>query len=322
MTLYSSFWKEKVGPARSAGERAQNREQMSVILVTGASGFVGSRLVEKLAGTTTVVSLSRSPVAGDVVSVEGDFTSLESLAQLDRYTIDVCIHLAGVTGAASEEDAIAVNVAGTRRMLRYLIDRGTSRFVLASSIAAAGCLDADFLPRAVPIPDEHPCDSTNIYGVSKAMMEDLAGYFHRVDPSLDITVFRLGVVVPEDSPPVTVEMVESMSLPFCDLGAIAVQDVAEALELAATAGLGPGCRTLNLVAPMPPTPLGTVETLRLLLEDRVDQLDLSYYRQPGNENAGVYATTELRRRLGYTPPTDVRSMTADNAHPLRPQQET
>jgi UDP-glucose 4-epimerase len=282
---------------------------MSVILVTGASGFVGSHLVSGLSVGNTVVSLSRSPVAGEVIAITGDFTAPESLARLDDYPIDAVVHLAGVTGAAGEEAAIAVNVAGTRRLLRYLIDRGTRRFVLASSIAAAGCLDADFLPRSLPIPDDHPCDSTNIYGVSKAMVEDLAAYFHRVDPSLDLTLFRLGVVAPADALPVTMTMVERMSQPFCDLGVIAVQDVAEALSLAATTDLGPGCRTLNLVAPMPRTPLGTVETLRLLLGDRIDQLDLSYYRRPGNETAGVYATADLRRTFGYTPPTDVRTMT-------------
>ncbi|HZX02866.1 NAD(P)-dependent oxidoreductase [Kribbella sp.] len=281
---------------------------MSVILVTGASGFVGSRLVKELAVGNTVVALSRSPVAGEVIAVTGDFTAPESLARLDDYPIDAVVHLAGVTGAAAEEEAITVNVAGTRRLLRYLIDRGTRRFVLASSIAAAGCLDPDFRPRSLPIPDDHPCDSTNIYGVSKAMVEDLAAYFHRLDASLDITLFRLGVVAPEDTPPVTRDAVERMSQPFCDLGVIAVQDAAEALALAATTDLGPGCRTLNLVAPMPRTPLGTAETLRLLLGDRAEQLDLSYYRRPGNEHAGVYAIAELARTFGYTPPTDVRSM--------------
>jgi UDP-glucose 4-epimerase len=306
-------------------------EQMSVILVTGASGFIASRLIEALAATNTVIALSRSPlppdartharppavrdasapsqpVAGEVIAIAGDFTSPESLAQLNDYPIDTAIHLAGVTGAANEEDAIAVNVAGTRRLLRYLIDRGVRRLVLASSIAAAGCLDPDFLPRSLPIPDDHPCDSTNIYGVSKAMVEELAAYFHRVDPSLDITLFRLGVVVPEDTPPVTVEMLDRMSQPFCNLGVIAVQDVIEALTLTATSGVGPGCRTLNLVAPMPRTPLTTIETLHLLLGDRVNRLDLSYYRRPGYETAGVYETATLSRVLGYTPRTDVRTM--------------
>src|SRR5664279_5686669 len=104
---------------------------MSNVLVTGASGFLGSRLVARLATNHRVVALSRSPVEGASIDVNGSFTSATDLGTLDAYPIDTVVHLAATTGGSSEEDALDINVSGTRRLLRYCVDRGITRFVLA-----------------------------------------------------------------------------------------------------------------------------------------------------------------------------------------------
>jgi len=129
--------------------------RMSNVLVTCASGFLGSRLVTRLADTHRVVALSHSPVEHAAVAVGGTFTSAADLARLDVHRIDT-VHLAAATGGSSEEDALGINVSGTRRLLRYCIDRGFTRFVLASSIAAVGCLSSDFRPGRFPSPTTIP----------------------------------------------------------------------------------------------------------------------------------------------------------------------
>lgn len=273
---------------------------MSNVLVTGASGFLGSRLVTRLADTHHVVALSRSPVEDAAVAVAGIFTSVASLGRLDEHPIDIVVHLAAATGGSSEEDALDVNVSGTRRLLRYCVDRGISRFVLASSIAAVGCLSSDFLPRTLPIPDDHPCDATDAYGLSKALMEEVAYFFARQRPGLDITMFRIGAVQPDTAEAVDETWLEAVKAPFLSLGAIVATDLVEALVRPVDRGAGPGVHRMNLVASQARAPIPTAEALRRVLGERADQLDLSFYEKAGNEHAGVYANDEVEHSFGFT----------------------
>ena len=87
---------------------------MKTYLVTGASGFIGSRLIRELTKSgAKVIAFTRKDIDNpDIEQIFGDFANLDDLEQLKGRNIDVVIHLAGVTGDANEEDAIVVNVAG------------------------------------------------------------------------------------------------------------------------------------------------------------------------------------------------------------------
>ena len=284
---------------------------MSTILVTGATGFIGSRLAARLGNRHNVVTISRTGGAeADGTHVIGNFTSAEALRQLDGVPIDAVIHLAAEVGGCTEEAGLATNVGGTRTLLRYCIERGCRRYVLASSIAAVGSLTRDFLPREVPIPDDHPCDAIDPYGLSKALMEEVAYYFQRREPDLSIDLFRIGAVLPDDAPAVEVEMLDTMPFPFIDLAAISVGDVVTALERSIEQSPKPGIRRMNLVADCARTPLSVPETLERLFGSRAASLDLSYYAKPGNDAAALYTTDRMTRELGFSPAVDVRTMTA------------
>ena len=99
---------------------------MKTYLVTGASGFIGSRLIKELSDSgAEVIAFTRKDIdVPNIKQIFGDFSSLEDLKQLVDYKIDTVIHLAGVTGDALEDDAMMVNVAGTSRFLRFMIDSG------------------------------------------------------------------------------------------------------------------------------------------------------------------------------------------------------
>jgi nucleoside-diphosphate-sugar epimerase len=278
------------------------------VLVTGATGFIGSRLVRRLRENHDVIAFARRDVTEASVSLRGDFSAAEDLDQLDGYDIDTVVHLAGVTGGSSEDDAFRVNVAGSRRLFRYAVDNGIKHFVVASSIAAAGCLSNDFLPSVLPIPDDHPCRALDAYGLSKSMMESTIRYFGRTDPSLEFTVFRIGAVLPEEAEPAKPEALQTMNWPFCQMGTIAASDVVDAIALAATHPIGAGVRQMNLVAPVAGAPIPTAAALRAALGDKADALDLSFYESPGNSDGPLYAIERLYDVYGFRPQVNVRTM--------------
>lgn len=114
-------------------------EARRTILVTGATGFIGSRLATtSLARGYLVRTLSRSEWLGapDVPSQDRFFGSLPNripAGALDG--VDVVAHCAG-TGEPGERLAQAVNVEGTARLAEAARDAGVSVFVFLSSQSA------------------------------------------------------------------------------------------------------------------------------------------------------------------------------------------
>ena len=111
---------------------------MSVLAITGATGFVGKRTVDlALAGGHQVRALTRRPQAPreGVVWVEGSLEAADSLALLAGGA-DAILHIAGVVNAPTAAGFVRGNVEGTERMLEAAASTGVRRFVHVSSLAA------------------------------------------------------------------------------------------------------------------------------------------------------------------------------------------
>ena len=118
------------------------------ILVTGATGFVGSVLTRRLVSDGAAVRIFRRPtssldllgaVADRVEHAEGDITRARSVrAALDG--IDRVYHVAARVGFASgEAEALRrVNVQGTANVVNAALAAGVDRLVYTSSMAAFG----------------------------------------------------------------------------------------------------------------------------------------------------------------------------------------
>lgn len=279
------------------------------ILITGASGFIGKKLVHRLAEKYKVICLSRHALAGDVTFVQGSFDRFEDLRGLDLFEIDMVIHLASVTGGCSEEDGLAVNVLGTRRLYRYLLDRGCKKFITASSIAAVGSLDNEFIPLQLPIQDDHPCLATDPYGLSKAIVEDLTRYFHRKNAGTEFINLRFGAVADEDWIPSSVQKDTQMPVPFVSLAHVYSNDVVEGIVKTVEAPMKTGVRNFNLVGPDISSNIPSWDILTSILGDQNAQYDLDYYKLPGNEFKPVYAMDRFISEFGYEPARSTRYVT-------------
>lgn len=151
-----------IGPERSPGR----------FYVTGASGFIGRRLCERLARVGSVRALFRSPAEGPWTLADRVDIAKEDLPPGAIDGVDTVFHLAARTHAVDEvEDSEAryrrVNVDGTKRVLEAASSAGARRFVYLSSVKAMGEGYAEAQDES-----EHPAPET-WYGRTKLEAERL-----------------------------------------------------------------------------------------------------------------------------------------------------
>jgi len=142
------------------------------VVLTGASGFIGSRLRDALLATgNDVVALVRpsSPPATRGRSAPVDYADEASLrAVFEREQPDYVFHVAGATKGVSAEDFARGNVMPTQSLVRALKATETplSRFVLVSSSTAYGPSNA-----GPPVREEDAPRPVELYGQSKLEAE-------------------------------------------------------------------------------------------------------------------------------------------------------
>lgn len=165
------------------------------IVITGAGGFVGRKLVQRL-DDHDVVALDNLaegiPERPNVIPVIGDIGDEAVLNKAFADGCDAVVHLATIPGGAAEqapELARKVNVDATMRLAEFAsLSSVRTRFVFASSIAV---FDHPF-PAFVD--DSTPVLPTMLYGAHKAMMEQWLGTLARRG-ELDPVSLRLSGVI-------------------------------------------------------------------------------------------------------------------------------
>jgi uncharacterized protein YbjT (DUF2867 family) len=111
---------------------------MTLIAVTGGTGFVGSHFVEHaLAGGHELRALTRrpQPERAGVTWIEGTLGNPDSMAALVRGA-DAVLHIAGVINAPDRAGFAAGNIEGTRVLIAATEAAGIRRFVQVSSLTA------------------------------------------------------------------------------------------------------------------------------------------------------------------------------------------
>lgn len=169
---------------------------MKKILVTGATGKVGSRLVKRLAQRGDHVrALVRDATRAahlrndHVELVEGDLLDADSLNAAVR-GVDAVVHCAAFFRGATPEQAHAVNDLGTRQLANAARTASIGRFVFTSTGLVYG-------PRGGSLArEDDACAPVDAYPLSKLAAER---FLLAID-GLDVRVLRLPFVYGDGDP--------------------------------------------------------------------------------------------------------------------------
>lgn len=274
-------------------------------LLTGGAGFLGTGYLAALtpAERARCVCVVRQTTpelrATGALIIEGFFGAPAALEKLADLPVASVVHLAAVTGGCGEADAMAINVEGTRVLLRQLSDQGCRRFVLASSIAAVGLQRTDFKPRTLPMTEDHPCLDKDGYGLSKHLMEQVAAYHHRQNPALAIFNLRFGVIRPDDAQdPLFSPPAKPPEWTYAHFSTIRRRDAVRAIRLALTKPSSGECIALNIVARKTNLAVPVAKLVATWHPGR--PIDLANYQSADTDRAAVFSTTAATRELGFT----------------------
>ncbi len=179
------------------------------VLVTGAGGFIGSHLAERLVGLGANVRamvhynssgrrgwLEESPLAAEMEIVASDITDADSVKEAvgDR---DLVFHLAALIGIpysyAAPASYVRTNIEGTLNVLQAVRGSDISRLVHTSTSEVYGTA------RQVPIAEEHPLQGQSPYSATKIAADKLAESFFRSFQTPVVTVRPFNVFGPRQS---------------------------------------------------------------------------------------------------------------------------
>ena len=174
-----------------------------MIFVTGGAGYIGTHTCVELLNAGFDVTVfdnfcNSQPEALARVQritgkrpklVQGDIRDLAGLeAALRSSGASAVIHFAGLKAVGeSVQNPLAYydnNVVGTVRLLEAMAACNVKTLVFSSSATVYGD------PHHLPLTEDHPLSTTNPYGQTKLVIEEMLRDLHRSDPSWRLSILR------------------------------------------------------------------------------------------------------------------------------------
>ena len=182
---------------------------MRTALVTGASGFIGSHLVDALLERNYRVrgldnlqtgnreNLDAAWKAEEFEFFEGDIRN-EDIVERAVAGTDSVFHLAADISVQGSIDSPSrtteINCGGTATVIEAARDKGVEEFVLASSAAVYGSTTS------LPVSEDDPLDPESPYALSKRYGEQLAAQVAERNPMNCVSLRFFNVYGPRQDP--------------------------------------------------------------------------------------------------------------------------
>ena len=295
------------------------------VLVTGAGGFIGSRLCERLVESGAVVRalvrytsdgeagwLDRSPIRSQIDLRRGDLADRDSVydAVKDR---EIVFHLGALIAIPysylAPESYVRTNILGTLNVLQAVRELCVQRMVHTSTSEVYG--SAQF----VPMTEAHPLVGQSPYSASKIAADKLAESYHRSFETPVVTLRPFNTFGPRQSaraviPAIAVQLLAGRKVRLGDTRPtrdfVFVDDTADAFLRAATV---PGIEGLTIHAGGGreiaigdlPAMIGAAAGLPVEIE-----IDAQRIRPAASEVERLHADASLAKtKLGWTPTVPV-----------------
>lgn len=167
------------------------------ILVTGATGFIGTNLVQELSKLpVTIFCMVRktsdiSKLPPNVELIYADITDIDALSKINE-EIDVIFHCAAYVNDTNRKKLFQVNVKGTENICKLAMRLGVKRMIYASSVAVVSG------NHQTPLHEDLPYQATNVYGESKIEAEKIVLAYRKA--GLKTVVIRPPMIYGEGEP--------------------------------------------------------------------------------------------------------------------------
>ena len=179
------------------------------VLVTGAGGFIGSRLTERLVERGAEVRafvrytsdgeagwLDRSPVRKDIEVFRGDLADRDSVAQAVKGH-EMVLHLGALIAIpysySAPESYVRTNILGTLNILQATRELGVERLVHVSTSEVYGSA------RFTPMTEAHPLTGQSPYSATKIGADKLAEAWARSFETPVVTIRPFNTYGPRQS---------------------------------------------------------------------------------------------------------------------------
>lgn len=179
------------------------------ILITGAAGDIGSRLVKIFSEQSGVdlFTTALAPLDYEANATHGVFDVRDQafIQWVESIKPDVIIHLASIIQlpeSMSTDEAHDIDVKATERLLALSMEIGVKKFVVTSSGAAYGYWkdNADWLTEDMPVRG----NDDYFYSSHKRQVEEIMARYRKQYPELKQVVLRPGTVLgPNFQNPIT-----------------------------------------------------------------------------------------------------------------------
>ena len=173
------------------------------ILVTGGIGYIGSHTCVELLkqgmevvvfdnlynAKIDVVDKIKEITGKEITFYQADMRDKESMRPIfEENKIDAVIHFAGLkaVGESVEKPLLYYqnNITGTLNLCELMKEYDCKKMIFSSSATVYGA------PKTVPIKEDFPLHTTNPYGTTKLMLEQILSDFCKADPDWHVILLR------------------------------------------------------------------------------------------------------------------------------------